>query len=269
MRRLFLTLCVLLVAGKSATQETLRTVHVFVALCDNKTQGIIPVRKELGDGNDPRNNLYWGALYGVKTFFEGDEDWNLVSTENGPAEDILERCVFRHKTGKVFLVTDAYRGSKMKRAVEDFLAASAGNSPKTLEVGDRDIRINGGADLVVYIGHNALMDFDLERTKREKGSIPKDAIVLACKSKVYFHDRLSRLGCRSVLLTMGLMAPEAYTLDAALEGWIAGESSEKIRSLAGRAYHKYQKCGIDAATRLFYSEDKKKEVPDKSLETDD
>ncbi len=50
-------------------QQSYRTIHIFVALCDNKNQGIVPVPPILGNGEDPKNNLYWGALYGVKTFF--------------------------------------------------------------------------------------------------------------------------------------------------------------------------------------------------------
>src|SRR5687768_2778496 len=42
-----------------------RVVHVFVALCDNEYQGIVPVPARIGNGDDPDNNLYWGAAYGV------------------------------------------------------------------------------------------------------------------------------------------------------------------------------------------------------------
>ena len=38
-----------------------RVVHVFVALCDNEHQGIVPVPARIGNGEDPDNNLYWGA----------------------------------------------------------------------------------------------------------------------------------------------------------------------------------------------------------------
>ncbi|MFH1109483.1 MAG: hypothetical protein V1790_09845, partial [Planctomycetota bacterium] len=64
---------------------------------------------------------------------------------------------------------------------------------------------------------------------------------------------LSKLNAKPILLTTGLMAPEAYTLEAALEGWVAGESGEQIRQRAAAAYDKYQKCGVRAAERLFYS----------------
>jgi hypothetical protein len=47
------------------------------------------------------------------------------------------------------------------------------------------------------------------------------------------------------------MAPEAYTLHGALEGWIAGEEPESIRQRAARAYDAYQHCGMRGALRLF------------------
>jgi hypothetical protein len=49
------------------------------------------------------------------------------------------------------------------------------------------------------------------------------------------------------------MAPEAYTLKSALDGWIAGEETEKIRDRAATAYAKYQKCSFHAAHRLLTS----------------
>jgi len=47
------------------------------------------------------------------------------------------------------------------------------------------------------------------------------------------------------------MAPEAYTLKSALDGWIAGETGEQIRERAAAAYDKYQRCGLKAARRLM------------------
>jgi hypothetical protein len=47
------------------------------------------------------------------------------------------------------------------------------------------------------------------------------------------------------------MAPEAYTLKSALDGWIAAEANEQIQERAAAAYDKYQKCGLRGARRLF------------------
>ena len=65
-------------------------VHVIVALCDNKYQGIVPVPAKIGNGQDPDNNLYWGAMYGVKTFMKKQPQWQLVQTIKTPAPGILE-----------------------------------------------------------------------------------------------------------------------------------------------------------------------------------
>jgi len=49
------------------------------------------------------------------------------------------------------------------------------------------------------------------------------------------------------------MAPEAYTLEAAIEGWINSESSYEIWMRAAKAYNKYQNCGLKAALNLLVS----------------
>ena len=48
--------------------------HVVVALCDNESQGIVPVPARLGDGDSPQSNLYWGAMYGVRGWFLPSRD---------------------------------------------------------------------------------------------------------------------------------------------------------------------------------------------------
>ncbi|MEN6577279.1 MAG: hypothetical protein ABFD90_13120 [Phycisphaerales bacterium] len=237
-------------------QERVTTIHVFVALCDNEHQGIVPVPAALGNGEDPANNLYWGAMYGTKTFLKRGKDWVAVTTVKNPSETVLERIVFKHRTHAAYLVAEAYRGAGIKEAVGDFLVAAAGNRRTTIQVDQKSLGIHGAADLVVYVGHNGLMDFDINTPVPEKNAEPRDAIVLACKSKPYFQPRLAQLKSRCVLLTTGFMAPEAYTLEAAVAGWLAEETAEKIRDRAARAYDRYQKCGLKAARRLFYAEDR-------------
>jgi hypothetical protein len=244
----------LLLAAQAAAQERARTAHVFVALCDNAYQGIVPVPAKLGNGEDPANNLYWGAMYGVKTYLGNSNNWTLVTTQKAQGEQVLERAVFKHKIHEAYLIADAYRGNKIKNAVEDFLNAVAGNNADTLKLNKEPLGIHGAANLVVYVGHNGLMDFDAAQPTPVKDVKPKDAIVLACKSKPYFQPRLSQLKSRSVLLTTGLMAPEAYTLEATLTGWLEKEPAEKIKDRAARAYSKYQKCTLKAARRLFYTD---------------
>jgi hypothetical protein len=244
-------------SGACAQTTGVRTIHVFVALADNQHQGIIPVPAKLGNGEDSEHNLYWGSTYGVKTFFTGSAEWERVSCEAKPKPEILERCVFKFRARAVYLVADAYRGTEIKQAILDFLDSAAGDAVQTLRItntaGALELPIRGGANLVAYIGHDGLMDFQLSGFPRKKNEIRRDAIVLACASKQFFAAPIKASGAFPLVWTTGLMAPEAYTLKSALDGWIAGEGNEQIRDRAAGAYDKYQKCGFRAAHRLLVS----------------
>ncbi|TYA70211.1 hypothetical protein FUA24_22735 [Seonamhaeicola marinus] len=224
-----------------------KTIHVFVALCDNVNQGIVPVSSKLGNGQDPFNNLYWGALYGVKTHFKRSKDWTLVSTQKNPKEYILERVLFKHTTTNTFLLADAYDGKFIKQAITDFLEASAGrNSIKVNE------KVFGGtSNLLAYVGHDGLMEFDVSGHFLPLNKEKRDAIILACVSKTYFAPYLSITKANPLVWSTGLMSPEAYTLKWAVDGWINNETDAQIRERAAQAYHKYQKCGVNGARRLL------------------
>jgi hypothetical protein len=234
-----------------------RTVHVFVALADNQHQGIVPVAAILGNGEDAERNLYWGSAYGVKTFFSRSDDWAKISCGGKPKAEILERCVFKYRAANVYLVADAYRGIEIKQAILDFLDSAAGDGAEIVTVpgesGAAKLPIRGGANLVAYIGHDGLMDFQLSKFPEKKNDVHRDAVVLACVSKHFFGAAVRASGAYPLVWTTGLMAPEAYTLKSALDGWIAGESGEQIRDRAAGAYDKYQKCGVRAAHRLLVS----------------
>jgi hypothetical protein len=77
---------------KAAVNAT-PVIHVFVALADNVNQGIVPVSATLGNGDNAATNLYWGATFGIKTFFSRNKDWELISITRNPGDTILERCM--------------------------------------------------------------------------------------------------------------------------------------------------------------------------------
>jgi hypothetical protein len=246
---------ILLLSVPLLAQTPPRTVHVFVALADNIYQGIVPVAKILGNGEDAPHNLYWGSAYGVKTFFARSADWRLLSSGEKPKDEVLERCVFKHRSANVYLVAEAYRGREIQTALQNFFDAAAGVSAGQISVKDGlqtvTLNIRGDASLVVYIGHNGLMDFHLPRIPKKKNDSPRQAIMLACASKAYFAEPLRASGAYPLLWTTNLMAPEAYTLKSALDGWILHESNEQIRERSAAAYAKYQKCGINGARKLM------------------
>lgn len=239
------------------TPNTARTIHVLVALCDNEHQGIVPVPARLGNGEDLQGNLYWGAAYGVRSFFAKSTDWKLVGQTQNPTDAVLERCVFKNRNAAVYLIADAYRGAEIKKTIADFFDyASGGKKIDIAAAGASNhppLSAGGDADLVVFVGHNGLMDFALESYPTNKDGNRRGAIILCCASKSYFSAPLRRAGGDPILWTNGLMAPEAYVLKAALDGWIANEGGERIRSRAAEAYNSYQHCGLKAARGLFSS----------------
>jgi len=241
--------------NETAPVNSMPVVHVFVALADNEHQGIVPVSKSLGDGDNTKTNLYWGAAFGVKTFFAKSRDWELLSSVVNPTSVVLERCTFKHRRQNLYVIADAYRGREIAQATWDFLAAAAGQPGYALEVKQEGrtvaIHSGGSAEVLAYMGHDGLMDFKLPPSPKARDQRPRQAIILACASKQYFSRVLEATGAKPLLWTTNLMAPESYILSAALDGWIKHESDEQIRLRAAVAYNQYQKCGLKAASNLF------------------
>lgn len=235
----------------SGQNTEVKTIHVFVALCDNVNQGIVPVPKKLGNGQDTTSNLYWGAMYGVKGYFKRSKDWNLLETKINPKKNILERLLFKHKHSNTYLLADAYDGKYIKQTTIDFLEANAGNNSIKVTHNKKELNFGGNSNLLSYVGHDGLMEFDIKGNFEQSNSNKRDAIILACISKNYFKPYLKKTKSNPLVWTTGLMAPEAYTLKAAIDGWILDETDVQVRERAAIAYNKYQKCGLKGAKRLL------------------
>ncbi len=271
MRKIIISLFILLtqisIAYASTTRERMDNdiadgkpviIHVSVALADNKTQRIVPVPASIGNGQDARTNLYWGARYGVRTYLVNDGGWDKVASLRTSDKRILERLVLKKvfsRNGRdipVYLVADAWDGKYIRDTIVQFLNYNSGKDVVDIHLKERTITAGGNAHLIAYVGHNGLMDYsDVPNPEPETGKNENDAVVLACISEHYFLSRLKKLGAHPLVLTTGLMAPEAYSLDAAVEAWISGEDDVQVRKAAAGAYNKYQKTGQKAAERLF------------------
>ena len=231
--------------------------HVVVALVDNEHQGIVPVPAALGDGGAPRSNLYGGALYGVRTYFRRHAEWRALPIPPSTDARVLDRVLFHRVVERggaradAYLVAEAWRGERIADAIRHFLAMNRGEHVESIAVGGVSVEAGGAAHVVAFIGHNGLMDFPAPTlAHRAAKPAPHASIVLACYSDSYFGGLLSA-DSAPLLTTTGLMAPEAYTLDAALERWFSGASPADVRSAAARAYARYQKIAERAALRLF------------------
>ena len=216
-------------------------ISVIVSLVDNVSQGIEPVPAKIGNGDDPRNNLYWGAAYGVKTFLTKADGWRNLGCEKDINDTILERCQFSWKD-KLTVTADAYRGSRIDRAMLEFMQQAATPADATTH------------EMVVFIGHDGLMDEQnqpiIERFPKHAGH-DKQAVVLACMSDEFFSEHLLAAGSKPVVTTFSFMAPEAYVLEAVARGFANQASEAELRSAAGNAYAKYQRISAKAGKSVF------------------
>lgn len=228
-------------------------IHLFVPLCDNKNQGIVPVPEKIGNGLNPKTNLYWGAGYGIKNHFRRRTSWQKIK-ETAPLDStILERVIFYRRftnEANVYLIADAYRGDKMEACLSGFFYSLTGEKQAVIAIDTTTIEACSKADLLVFNGHNGLMDLRFDYRKNKDG-IKKDAAVISCYSDMYFSLHLNYAGGYPLVTTTGLLAPEAYITEAFFESWALMKSDDEIRISAGDAYDKYQSCSQKAARALF------------------
>ncbi len=233
-----LRLLLLTVLANAAFAEPAR-IHVFVALADNRTQGIVPVPARIGDGDNKDANLYWGCSEALKPVLKASGEWKLASSVAGPKPEILERATFTHRSGKWVVVADAYRGSEIRACTLDFFAALS--SDELLEK----------FPLAAYVGHDGLMDFELPPDATAKRGPGRQAVVLCCKSGSYFGPHLSAVNARPLVLTTQLMYPGGFLIRAILDGWMRGEAASALCDRAAASYARNQRISVKAARGVF------------------
>ncbi|MGC4014699.1 MAG: hypothetical protein QM755_09325 [Luteolibacter sp.] len=211
-----------------------KRVVVFVALCDNATQGIIPVPAKIGDGNKPEDNLYWGCSESVPACLKASGAWKQVKKEIPTDPRILERRVFTDTAGTLEVTVEGWRGSDIGFCLMAF----------------ENALVAGEHDLCAFVGHNVLMDRAIDPPAK-KALKPVDAIVLCCQSEPYFKKRLTELGAKPVLLTTQLMYPGGFLLRDTLSLWGKGKSTADLRAAAGASYARNQKISVKAASGVF------------------
>ncbi|MEM7010471.1 MAG: hypothetical protein AAF585_03205 [Verrucomicrobiota bacterium] len=222
----------------SASAQEVREIQVFVALCDNESQGIVPVNPRIGDGDKPAANLYWGCSDGLSSYFKTSKLWKLEEREENPEDGVLERLTFTHASVEnVRLIAHAYRGSEIRSCMNEFFKTTTDEATE--------------AQLVAFIGHNGLMDFRLNGPAANESAPKRDVVVLACKSDAYFRERLESARLRPILMTDQFMYPGSFLLHDAIEGWLRDESVTQIRERAAKAYAKNQGISVNAARGVF------------------
>jgi hypothetical protein len=230
-------------------------VHCVVPLCDNNYQGIVPTTPSLGDGFSTRTNLYWATRHGMKRYFELHRDWRKAGVSFTPSDTILERVCFRRdfqNGAAVILVCDAYRGDQMRICLDDYFGYLAGKISDSLLCDGTYIRTGAAADMLVFNGHNGLMDVQPEPVFASRQR-QKDAVVIACSSQWNYVERITNANCYPLVTTTSSLYPGATVLDRIIEKWALNATAETIRLAAAGAYDEMKNCGMADADALFYT----------------
>lgn len=225
-------------------------VYVYVPLCSN--QQIWCGSSVAGDPMGLNSNIYWGAIFGSRRFFDDyHTPFERVETKAGTAPD-LERIVYRQvvsgsawgrsKDDKVeqLVVLQAVHGSYINDAVARFWETATRGGCVSFRDGDREReeRIH----VVGYAGHNRLMDgVKLPAKPSDQDASPIPSFVLACFSEKYFGPSLREAGARPLVTTRSYMAPEGYLVRAIAEGLGRNESPDALRERAATAQRSWQK----------------------------
>ncbi|MCL2825453.1 MAG: hypothetical protein FWD57_15785 [Polyangiaceae bacterium] len=205
-----------------------------------------------------RTNIYWGAIFGARTFFErSGSPWSRVDVSSGTSP-ILEQVVFRrHIRGAVWgvdedvealVVLQAFHGSLIHRAVGALWETALSGGEVLFRDGGNERKMP--VDVVGYAGHNRLMD-GLRLPPVPASPHPIPSFVLACMSERHFGLPLRQAGSPTLLTTRSYMAPEGYVIDAVAGGIAENRSVEEIRSAAVDATAQWQRIPRASADNVF------------------
>ncbi len=218
------------------------TVRIIVSLADNKNQGIVPIPASLGNGQDPANNLYWGAMYGVNSYLKRQDGWQVREMKTDSFRPhVLAASAIQFGGPDTTFYAEAWDGAQQRKAIQYFM----------------DLLKNPIDGLTVFVGHNPLMDGSVPFPVLTKSQVDENRIskrkfaVIACQSRRYFEEGIKATGHIPYVLTEGNMAPEAYVVEAIVRAWMEDGSPQKAREYAAAAYAKYQKIPLKNANWLF------------------
>lgn len=229
-------------------------VHLFVPLCDNIHQGIVPTSKSLGDGLNLKTNLYWATSGGTKSYFKNNSNWSLEVQYFDIDTNVLERLVFKQvfDQATVYLVADAYRGDRMEETVNDFLASIANCRKDSVQI-DTKTRINcaGSADLIMFNGHNGAMDAIEIKEWINRTDKRTDIVMNSCVSYDYLQYPFMIAGGYPLVRSKTLLYPGAYVLDQIIKDWVNNVDEKQLCLNAGRTYCNKHNCG--KGTKVYQS----------------
>jgi hypothetical protein len=207
-------------------------VRVYVALCDNASQGIVPVKNPaICDGDVPEHNIYWGTRGGLSGFTRA-AGFRLVESTRPEAGPIAVRSVWRKRVRSIDIELEglAYRGREIRTAMLDFVRA----------VHSDDATAAGTPHVVAYVGHNYFLDtsdvHDFREAARGGGATAKGIVALSCLGHQHIRPYITRDRAEILAINTNLAYPGAWSLGGAIEALARRESGRGVRDAAARAF---------------------------------
>jgi hypothetical protein len=202
--------------------------RVYVALCDNASQGIVPVKNPaICDGDRPDQNIYWGTRGGLFGFMRNVR-FKLRSRESFEAGPIAERAVWHKRIAGTEVEVEglAYRGREIRSAMLDFVHAVH--------------RREDSPHLVAYVGHNYFLDTEDVREFAEATRVPggtaKGVLALSCLGDRHIRPYITRQGAEILLINKNLTYPGAWSIGGIIEAVVRRLPPRAVRDSAARAF---------------------------------
>ena len=233
-------------------------VLVHVALCDNDSQGIVPVKnRSICAGDSPEQNLYWRTRGGIASYLRAQRYRELEYTRlpSGPiairarfakllpAGPALRALGVAHVP--VELTALAYRGAQIGAATFDFVRA----------VHHAPARSEDAPHVVGYIGHDYLLDPHdagaLQRARAGSSRIEQGVFALSCFGHQQLRPVLARPGAHLLVLNRNLTYPGAWTIGGLLAGLAQGGSHATVHRLAAQHFAEGRNKPLGTMLRAF------------------
>jgi hypothetical protein len=242
---------------------------VYVALCDNDSQGIVKVRNaRICRGDDPDRNLYWAMAGGLAATLR-QARWRLVGETRFPTGAVAVKAIWRKSLPvgpalrqrgvparvEAYIVGLAYRGRHIREAMVDYLRAVNDDTGAGETTGDLTLATAGQSHIVGYIGHDYFYDVDDPRPLLALGKgasvLQKATFALSCTGHRLIRPAIRRANAHILLLNRSLGFPGAWTAEAMVAAIADGQTARAIHRSAAAAFARGQGVPLGTAHAAF------------------
>ncbi|MEZ4221348.1 MAG: hypothetical protein R3B13_10525 [Polyangiaceae bacterium] len=225
-------------------------VEIFVPLCSDSKGGRCGKNKGAGDPTNLDDNLYWGAVWGARRYFErGWLGWKKIEQKGGSGSE-LERLVLSRQvsgprwgtTGSVeqLVVLHAFHGDSGKEAFDRFREKAQSGGSVTFSGRTEEVSVVG------FMGRNPLLkngkvplESELPKASNSGSAIPSFSI--AAHSRETFGAWLAQSGSPILIAPRGPVASEAYVLHEVLKAIGDNQHTWHMWQNVVKTYMKYQR----------------------------